>query len=247
MDERRNNMIGIYEIYSTVTKKCYIGSSIQVEKRWTKHRSDLRTGQHHCKPLQAEYNELIPFIYRMIETCTTEELEEKEAFYISESDCYNTSLKTGTAMRDKAVSAKAVASRLDQSGMNGSAVKATKEVYVRALKLLASGKGVRETSEILLNELSPSTISRIQTGKSHGDWMEEEYPLEYKLMLRCAAEEVKVSTLKVYQIKHKKGEEFSGNVPNICGKLQIKEDMCRKLIQKKLLSVKGWRLVNAAK
>ena len=237
-------MIGIYEIYSPDTGKCYVGSSIQIEKRWVKHKSELRNNQHHSKPLQAEYNEGVEFVYRVIEICTTEELEEKEAFYIMESDCYNTSLKTGTAMRDKAVSAKAVASRLYQGGMGASSVTAAKEDYVLVLKSLANGAGVRETSRILDGRISKSTISRIQLGRSHRDWMEDEYPEYYQLMLRCAAEEVKVSTLKTYHIKHKKGAKFSGNREEIREELGISSDMCDKLLKKKLIFVKGWRVAS---
>ena len=237
-------MIGIYEIHSNKTGKCYIGSSINVSQRWTKHRSELRLGQHQCKPLQAEYNADAELIYRMIETCAVDELEEKEAFYIGESDCYNTSQKTGTAMRDKEVSARAVASRLDQSGMNANGVTASKESYLKVFHLLSNGKSSYEVASIV-TDISRTAIRRIAGGATH-HWLRDEDPERYELMLRCGVEEEAKSTKstqdKQYQLRHKKGDEFTGSRAEISEKLEIDPKMVEKLLKKKLIFVKGWKL-----
>lgn len=43
---------GIYAIINTVNGKRYVGSSINIEKRWRKHIADLNKNSHHCQPLQ---------------------------------------------------------------------------------------------------------------------------------------------------------------------------------------------------
>jgi hypothetical protein len=194
--------------------------------------------------MQAEHNDGNEIIYRMVETCTTEELEEKEAFYIAESDCYNTSLKTGTAMRDPEISAKAVASRLDQSGLNGNNIKQSKEMYLRVFNYLVQGKTPHEIVTLVDHALSNTTITRIRAGKVH-EWLKDDDPVGYELMLRWSREDTeRVNRGKLYDLKHKKGQLFSGNVAEIAEELGIGGDLFEKLLKKKLLFVKGWRVVS---
>lgn len=47
---------GIYAITNIITGKRYIGSAVDIEKRWTKHKSDLRHNQHHSSKLQNSWN-----------------------------------------------------------------------------------------------------------------------------------------------------------------------------------------------
>lgn len=46
---------GIYGIRGP-SDKIYIGSSLNIGKRWTEHRYELRKGIHHCKYLQRAFN-----------------------------------------------------------------------------------------------------------------------------------------------------------------------------------------------
>lgn len=50
---------GVYIITNTVTGECYIGSSVNVEKRLTQHRYMLRLGRHHSRLLQSAWNQRI--------------------------------------------------------------------------------------------------------------------------------------------------------------------------------------------
>lgn len=49
-------MVGIYKIKNKVNHKVYIGESVDIKARWSKHRSDLRKGTHHSKYLQTDWN-----------------------------------------------------------------------------------------------------------------------------------------------------------------------------------------------
>lgn len=42
---------GIYQIKNSVNGKVYVGSAIDIYARWKKHRTELRTGKHHCSKL----------------------------------------------------------------------------------------------------------------------------------------------------------------------------------------------------
>jgi group I intron endonuclease len=47
---------GIYIIINELTEKYYLGSSVNIEKRWVEHKSLLKSNKHHSKPLQNAYN-----------------------------------------------------------------------------------------------------------------------------------------------------------------------------------------------
>ena len=47
---------GIYRIVNKVNGKYYIGSSIDIEKRYKRHINELRQGKHHSILLQRAYN-----------------------------------------------------------------------------------------------------------------------------------------------------------------------------------------------
>lgn len=48
-------MSGIYKIQNTVNGKCYVGSAVDLGKRWGKHRSELRRGVHQSPTLSAAW------------------------------------------------------------------------------------------------------------------------------------------------------------------------------------------------
>jgi group I intron endonuclease len=47
---------GIYAIINSINGKMYIGSSINIDKRWYKHRTELRRNEHHSGHLQRAWN-----------------------------------------------------------------------------------------------------------------------------------------------------------------------------------------------
>lgn len=44
-------IIGIYKIENTLTKDCYVGSSVNIKNRWSRHTKDLKNNKHHCRYL----------------------------------------------------------------------------------------------------------------------------------------------------------------------------------------------------
>lgn len=77
--------IGIYSIYNIVNKKTYIGSSINIEKRWIFHKKDLFQNKHHNYKIQDDFNRygIKKFSFQILEIVENKKkLLETEQLYI---------------------------------------------------------------------------------------------------------------------------------------------------------------------
>lgn len=95
-----DNMNGVYIIKNIINNKCYIGSSINIHKRLTDHRSLLIRNAHHSYKLQASVNKhgIDKFDFRVIEytyfpegyskEARIEYLECLEGYYINKFNSY---------------------------------------------------------------------------------------------------------------------------------------------------------------
>jgi group I intron endonuclease len=50
------NGAGVYAIRHLATSRCYVGSTVNLQKRWQAHRRMLRNGRHHSVRLQNAWN-----------------------------------------------------------------------------------------------------------------------------------------------------------------------------------------------
>lgn len=78
-------MIGIYKITNQINNKVYIGQSLNIEKRWSDHRTrPFRECIDYDKPLYRAIRKygLDNFLFEVLEECTPEELDDKEIYYI---------------------------------------------------------------------------------------------------------------------------------------------------------------------
>lgn len=89
---------GVYAIVNKVNQKVYIGSSVDVKKRWNLHRKELRNGNHHSQKLQRAWDKYGEqnFSFQMVEPVakhTKEKLLEAEQrwlnLYQSTTNGYN--------------------------------------------------------------------------------------------------------------------------------------------------------------
>jgi group I intron endonuclease len=86
-----SNWAGIYQIQSIIKpERIYIGSGIDVRKRWATHQFRLRKGNHHSKKLQRHYNKYGPddLVYSFILGCEKEDLIKNEQFFIDTLNPY---------------------------------------------------------------------------------------------------------------------------------------------------------------
>ncbi len=81
-------MIGIYSIVNTYNGKMYIGQSINISNRVSKHFQELRAGNHKNQKLQNSYNHLGHnyFRWEVLLECEKEELDDNEIEMIKKFD-----------------------------------------------------------------------------------------------------------------------------------------------------------------
>ena len=83
-------MSGIYQIYNPVTNKRYIGSSINVERRFKEHIRNLRANRHCNQHLQNAWNKYPEqLIFELLEVCEPTDLLTFEQYYIDYYKSYN--------------------------------------------------------------------------------------------------------------------------------------------------------------
>lgn len=88
---------GIYAIINTVSGKRYIGSTVNIRKRWEIHRLQLSRGTHHCQHLQRAWVKYGAQSFRwevLEEVADLDRLIEREQSWIDatpKAERYNTS------------------------------------------------------------------------------------------------------------------------------------------------------------
>jgi len=78
-------MVGVYKIQSILKpERIYIGSSINITKRWKAHINDLKRNVHKSKKLQRHYNKygVGDFIFSILLECKVEDLMKNEQCYL---------------------------------------------------------------------------------------------------------------------------------------------------------------------
>lgn len=100
----RVQRIGIYSITNNITNKKYIGSTTRsFEERWQTHKRQLKSGTHHCKPLQKEWDEYgeEAFSFEIIEFVAEDSsVLDREQYYIDlYSGLYNVNLRVQGGFR----------------------------------------------------------------------------------------------------------------------------------------------------
>jgi group I intron endonuclease len=80
-----DSVSGIYKITNTKTGHCYIGSAVNIKKRWNQHLSDLRKNKHHSIYMQRSWNKWGEdcFKFSILETCFIFVLLFREQHYIN--------------------------------------------------------------------------------------------------------------------------------------------------------------------
>lgn len=77
---------GIYRILCRANQKAYIGSAVNIKRRWMRHRNDLRSGQHHSTYMQRSYDKHgeDAFVFEVLEECAVSLLVEREQDYLDQ-------------------------------------------------------------------------------------------------------------------------------------------------------------------
>lgn len=155
---------GIYQIKNLVNGKVYIGSAIDIKKRWALHEFQLKNNIHHSKYLQNSWNKHGEefFVFEVIELIRNEEeLLSREQYWMDFSQCYvsdngyNVISKAGSHLGVK---------RSEESKLKMSIAQKNKVMPESAKKKLSEiNKGKT------LSEETKNKISEKLTGKKHSE------------------------------------------------------------------------------
>jgi group I intron endonuclease len=97
---------GIYAIRNLTNGKVYVGSAINIAARWKLHRTNLRGGKHHSKPLQRSWDKygLGSFVFEVLELCPSDALVKREQHWmdclraLAAQDGYNVAPNAGSIL-----------------------------------------------------------------------------------------------------------------------------------------------------
>lgn len=100
-----NSVCGIYKIQSkTLPDRIYIGSAVDVTKRWRLHMIQLSKGTHHSCKLQnhVKKHKIEDLVFSIIEPCFSFKLVDREQSYLNSLKPYfNTCKIAGSALGRK--------------------------------------------------------------------------------------------------------------------------------------------------
>lgn len=101
---------GIYLIRNVVTGIAYIGSSVNIERRWAVHKANLRAGRHANSHLQNAWNKHgeTGFCFEIVEICERGLTLEREQHWldtlIPTAKCYNVAVSATAPMMGRKAS-----------------------------------------------------------------------------------------------------------------------------------------------
>jgi len=77
---------GIYKITNKITSEAYIGQSVDIYDRWTKHKAPSHQ-KYHLQYALDKYG-VDNFTFEIIEECLPQNLDERERYWIDFYDTY---------------------------------------------------------------------------------------------------------------------------------------------------------------
>lgn len=98
------NISGIYQIINKATGDYYLGSSIDIPKRWSAHRNSMRRDANECRILQNAWNKYgeDSFEFKVIGTCPVDKLVDLETYMLNDlHPAYNIALDASAPMRGR--------------------------------------------------------------------------------------------------------------------------------------------------
>ena len=152
-------MRGIYSISCTAEDRVYIGSSINIDRRWQEHRRRLNKGAHHCEQLQLAWDAYgdESFTFAVVELC--ENIVLAEQYWLDKylHHCYNTSLQANNPMANPEIVQKVLASRYDNYTS-----KLSKQQVLEIVELLESNT-VEDIADMFM--VSTGLVYKIRSGE----------------------------------------------------------------------------------
>jgi group I intron endonuclease len=155
--------IGIYRLCFEGTSNCYVGQSVNIERRYTQHINTLKNSTASKKLLKAYQIYGFPKLQIVIE-CAISELDDIEKEAIEIFDSVNNGFNIYIDANEAPVA----------KGVEAGNAKYTREQLLKVYYYLANTSlDLKEVSN--LTNIPISTVYSLSTGKSH-QWLREELP-----------------------------------------------------------------------
>lgn len=238
---------GIYQIVNKVNGKRYVGSSVDIERRWIGHRSQLNSGTHHSPPLQRAWNkygsDAMDFV--IIEECDKFSLIDREQFHIDVASEYNVMRFAGRNTGYK---------HTEQSKLKMS--EAQRRIWTKDKRDAVSEKSLEtwsrpEVKDKVIAERSSQEYKNQQSKKTYELWSDDDYRNKTLMALKSDARKEKLSiafrskeiidfwhpehghvTCTQWELRRMFSELSASGVSQLCSGKQVKH--------------KGWRLKEKA-
>ncbi|NOR27653.1 MAG: hypothetical protein GQ540_03880 [Lutibacter sp.] len=196
-------MIGIYCIENKITKKCYIGQSINIQRRLTEHKNKKTKYKSSIKKSIIKYG-VNNFIFDVLEECKVDELNSREIYWIDKLNTispYGYNLISGGNSNvyfsdevKKRMSEKRKGLLIgEKNGMYGKTH--TKEVRLKLSKLRTGSK---------LSEETKKKISIASSGKNNGNYGRKHTKKTRDIMSKVNTKENHWAYGKHFSEEHKK-------------------------------------------
>jgi hypothetical protein len=229
--------IGIYRLCFSGTDRCYVGQSINIEKRYKQHIASLKGGNATQKMLAAFSNFGFPVLEILCE-CLPEELDDLEI----EAICVFDSVNNGFNL----ISSKTPNLR----GESHSRSKYTNIKIIEVAELSANPDNTfKEISN--LTGVSINTVRDVANLVCHG-WLEDVLPEIYKKLvsikgsrngIRKSAKSLGITYPPVLSPEGRVYKSIS-NLRDFCRQHILDQSHFTKLLNGKAKTHKGWRLAD---
>jgi group I intron endonuclease len=206
------SIIGIYKILNLKNNKVYIGSSFDVKARLRTHRNQLKTNVHGNSHLQYSYNKygkdnFSYSIIKIVENCSSEELEEIEESFIKLYEATNRA--KGYNKREKCNTNKGLKWPEESKRKFSESKKGIKLRPWHAEKIRLANIGVkRKKSTEMLNALR----NNIKKAQEFNCKKVDQYTLDYKYIASYN------SIIEAAEATN----TFSGSIGAVCRKERVK-------------------------
>lgn len=151
-------MIGIYQILNIVNNKYYIGSSLDVFKRFRTHKRNLKLNKHHNRHLQRSWKKYgeSAFEFIVIQSCDKIERLNLEQYYLNTlKPEYNIAISAASPMENRKHSIKTIRKLTGPRGPN----KATSENRIWSTERKEKYKEFLKTNPRFHNEKTKKKMS----------------------------------------------------------------------------------------
>ena len=173
------NVSGIYVIKNTANGKVYVGSAVNVRRRWTEHRRTLRLGSHHSPTMQRawiKHGEQC-FDFSIIETVEDRGLliEREQAWMDRENPSDPTIGYNINPKADSRMGTKWTAERKAEFSASRKGFQLGKKLSPAHLEALVAGRkaaGVSNETKKKMSEAARARVRRptsVETKKKIGD------------------------------------------------------------------------------